>query len=234
MTTTKKRLNAARAVAAEPDRLAELIGLPVGRWVGRCHEVSLALLKTGEFGPGRVARGNARNVTSQHSWIVLGEDVYDEHAVIVDATNPVFHKLYNVGGQKGSPVLVSARATGITHWPHGMGYIWSAGPPQCGGEKAVKLTPGGIAGGPLSDAAQDFLQQLGPLDRRGWSNLANGPMQGWPAGEIIAAMDDTKALRALVPIDILGMLTDRNPGGLYLAGGEPARSPLRMTGDHGE
>jgi hypothetical protein len=28
-------------------------------------------------------------------------------------------------------------------------------------------------------------------------------------------MDDTEALRALVPIDRLGMLTDRNPGGLY-------------------
>ena len=41
------------------------------------------------------------------------------------------------------------------------------------------------------------------------------PVEDWPAGEIFAAMDDTEGLKALVPIDKLGMLTDRNPGGLY-------------------
>jgi hypothetical protein len=40
-------------------------------------------------------------------------------------------------------------------------------------------------------------------------------MIGFPAGEFLAAMDDTPATSALVPIDRLGMLTDRNPGGLY-------------------
>jgi hypothetical protein len=29
-------------------------------------------------------------------------------------------------------------------------------------------------------------------------------------------MDDDERLSALVPIDILGMLTDRNPGNVYL------------------
>lgn len=48
--------------------------------------------------------------------------------------------------------------------------------------------------------------------------------QNWPAAEIIAAIDDTKALSALVPIDILGMLTDRNPSGLYLPGDEKETS----------
>jgi hypothetical protein len=47
-------------------------------------------------------------------------------------------------------------------------------------------------------------------------------MEGWPSSEIIAAMDDTDELRALVPIDILGMVTDRNPGGLYLSETEGA------------
>jgi hypothetical protein len=28
-------------------------------------------------------------------------------------------------------------------------------------------------------------------------------------------MMDTEALRALIPVDIRGMLTDRNPNGLY-------------------
>lgn len=45
--------------------------------------------------------------------------------------------------------------------------------------------------------------------------LANGPMQGWPAPEIIEAMMDTDGLGALVPIDIRGMLTGRNPGEAY-------------------
>lgn len=63
---------------------------------------------------------------------------------------------------------------------------------------------------------------LGPLDRRAWHLLASqAPVLGWPAAEIIAAMDDTEELSAFVPIDRLGMLTDRNPGGLYLP--EPAR-----------
>jgi hypothetical protein len=34
-------------------------------------------------------------------------------------------------------------------------------------------------------------------------------------------MDDTPDLEALVPIDLLGMLTDRNPGGLYLPSNKP-------------
>ena len=40
------------------------------------------------------------------------------------------------------------------------------------------------------------------------------PVGGWPAGEIFEAMTHTKGLEALVPIDLLGMLTDLNPDGL--------------------
>ncbi len=57
---------------------------------------------------------------------------------------------------------------------------------------------------------------LGPLDRRGWATLAHAPVEGWPAGEILGAMCDS-GMEAVVPIDIIGMLTDRNPSGLYLA-----------------
>jgi hypothetical protein len=222
-TPTKEILVAAQSAARNPHRLAAMIGIPVSKWVGRCHEVSLALLKTGEFGKGRVARGMANGVVSQHSWIVLDEDVYSERAVIVDATNPVFHDLYDMGRRDaastgtGTPILVTATATGKSHTPHGMGDIWKAGRPDYPTGEIVQLTPTFE----LSADAKLFLSDdtLGPLDRRGWAQLANGPMQGWPASEIIAAMDDTDRLRALVPIDILGMLTLRNPQGLYLADG---------------
>ena len=66
---------------------------------------------------------------------------------------------------------------------------------------------------------------VGPLDYGGWSILANYcPVEGWPAGEIYAAMDDTPALKSLVPIDRLGMLTNRNPGRLYLREEEKEKS----------
>ena len=225
MTTTTKipakaRLIQAQLAARNPQHLMELTGWHTDQWVGRCHEISLALLKTGEFGSGRIARGTAEGVPSQHSWIVLGDDVYDPKAVVVDATHPVFHELYDVAHRDprstgtGTPVLVTANAIGKTHFPHGMGSILAGPPPFSEGGVAVFLTPSV----PLSGVAKSFLAMLGPLDARGWARLASGPMEGWPAAEIVAAMDDTKALRALVPIDILGMLTDRNPGGLYLAG----------------
>jgi hypothetical protein len=45
--------------------------------------------------------------------------------------------------------------------------------------------------------------------------LANAPVEGWPAREILTAMAATPRLAACVPIDILGMVTDLNPKGLY-------------------
>jgi hypothetical protein len=47
-------------------------------------------------------------------------------------------------------------------------------------------------------------------------SLLGSPVHGWPAAEIVAAIADTPSLAAYVPIDLLGMLTDRNPGKLYL------------------
>jgi hypothetical protein len=53
------------------------------------------------------------------------------------------------------------------------------------------------------------------LDIRGWHVLAHSPVRGWPAAEIIGAMYDTPRLKMIPPIDIVGMLTDKNPNGLY-------------------
>ena len=60
-----------------------------------------------------------------------------------------------------------------------------------------------------------FLNLLGPLDKNGWITLAHAPVERWPAGEIIDAMCES-GLEGYVPIDIVGMTTDRNPSGLYL------------------
>lgn len=97
------------------------------------------------------------------------------------------------------------------HRPHGYGSIWDYGRPARSGGPVIALTPKA----PLGLAAREFLAMVGPLDARGWMALAHAPVNGWPAGEIFAAMDDTDALCVLVPIDILGMTTDRNPGGVY-------------------
>ena len=79
-------INRLGPIAEDTDRLARLIDLPFPLWANQCHGVSLALLRTGEFGPGRIARGTCKYIVGQHSWIVLGPDCYDENATIVDPT----------------------------------------------------------------------------------------------------------------------------------------------------
>ena len=174
---------------------------PLDQWKHNCHGASLALVKSAIGG--RVARGWCLGVMSQHSWVVLG-DCYDYKAVIIDPT------LWSYD-PKVKGVWVGTLAHG-KHKPHGVGSIWAYGKPAPPVDAPIKLRPKK----PLSGNAQFFLALVGPLDYRGWGTLANGPMEDWPAGEILAAMDDTPALSALVPVDKLGMLTDRNPGGLYL------------------
>lgn len=114
--------------------------------------------------------------------------------------------------QENNPrVKVCPTAITLRHNPHGMGSIWRAD------KSAGRVGPVIPLNGKPSSLAHDFLEMFCPggLDIRAWALLANGAMEGWPAAEIIALMDDTPELRALVPIDILGMLTDRNPDGLY-------------------
>lgn len=206
-------LEQARDAAADAEKLGELIGVPYETWSGKCHEVSFKLLSTGLLGPGRIARGWADAVVGQHSWIVLGPDVYARDAVIVDPTiRPylVAHRIWlNAEG------ILADYASALGHQAHGAGSIWEGPHKPCpSGGPVIGLTPSFE----LSGAAKLFLSDdvLGPLDRRGWGQLANGPMEQWPAAEIIAAMDDTPALKALVPVDILGMVTDRNPKKCYL------------------
>lgn len=171
-------------------------------WSKDCHRASLQLVRHGLAD--RVARGTCRGIGGQHSWAVVGMDCYDETATIIDPTIWSYRK--DIRG-----IWIGTLRDGL-HVPHGKGLIWNWGRPPSATDKAVSLTPKKR----LSKQAVIFLNTLGPLDWRGWAMLASAPVQGWPAEEILAAMHDTKDLRALVPIDILGMLTDRNPGGLYL------------------
>lgn len=209
-------LEQAREAARDARALGELIKVPYETWSGKCHEVSFKLLSTGRFGPGRIARGWSPAVIGQHSWMVLGPDVYARYAVIVDPTITPYLRQHGTARNDpaGLPYIRVEYAAELSHRAHGAGSIWAAERPVCHGGEIIELTPSAE----LSGDAKLFLSEefLGPLDRRGWGQLVHGPMEMWPAAEIIAAIDDTPALQALVPVDILGHLTDRNPGKCYL------------------
>jgi len=203
--TVQERLDAAGGLPA----LEEAVGIPAAQWSGRCHEISLAVLKSGLLGSGRVARGTARGVTSQHSWIILGDEplpsVYSEESVIADPT--IFSY------ERRDPYVLVKQNLMHTHWPHGAGDIWTQGgpPPEPTG-KLIELE--GYEG--LSELARSFLELCGyPLDYRGWAHLVHGPAEGWPCGEIVTAMCATKELAVVTPIDVIGMTTELNPKGLY-------------------
>jgi hypothetical protein len=174
-------------------------------WAHNCHGASLALVRSGLLGPAaRVGRGACAGVGGQHSWVVVDSDPYAVNARIVDPT------LWSYADEVVGIWYGSAHDD--RHCPHGgSGTIWTYGRPAEPVGDVIDLTPTE----PLSDDAEAFLDLLGPLDKRGWSCLVNGPVIGWPAAEIVAAIDDTPSLSVLVPIDVLGMLTERNPGGLY-------------------
>ena len=65
---------------------AEEILAPLDDWAGQCHAASLKLVRHGDLGACRVARGACRGVLGQHSWVVLGDDCYDKLATIIDPT----------------------------------------------------------------------------------------------------------------------------------------------------
>lgn len=190
----------AMVVSGGEDAIAARIGIPFEQWGGRCHEISLAVLRTGMFGRGRVARGTCKYVTSQHSWIVLGDNCYDEDAVIVDPT--LWNYVQTVNG--------IFCGFGRWHRPHGAGMFYDGNRPENHGGEVIDLDRS-----KLGKSALEFLDMLGPLDFKGWMQVAHMPVQGWPAGEIINALCDVPVLAAVVPIDIKGMVTDRNPNGLY-------------------
>lgn len=187
---------------------------PLEGWKRNCHAASLHLVKSGVFEPARVARGVCLGVTSQHSWVVLAEqgiDCWDQSATIIDPT------LWSY--DDGVEGIWVGTLEECRHRPHGSGRIFEWGKPVSGGDKPIELEPVE----PFSDRAELFLKLLGPLDRTGWARLAGAPVEDWPAEEILPAINQT--VGPLVPIDIIGMLTDYNPGGLYLAGDEREGCP---------
>jgi hypothetical protein len=184
--------------------VAEEVLAPLDGWANQCHAAALKLVKSGRFGACRVARGGCEGVPGQHSWVVLGDDCYDDHATIIDPTLWSYDE--TVEG-----IWVGTYQDG-KHVPHGKGSIWNWGRPDTPTGPVVELTPRK----PFSREAQGFLDVLGPLDHAGWAMLAHAPVEGWPAAEIIDAIYNTPELTTWVPIDIVGMITDRNPKGLYL------------------
>lgn len=185
--------------------IAEEIGVPYPQWINQCHAISLAILRTGRFGYGRIARGSCVGVPGQHSWIVLDKDVYNSKAIIVDPT-----MAHHVKDKRG---IVADYACNLPHNPKGKGNIFHGPhrPTSCGDEPVTLVEPeGGWSG-----RARQFLRMVGPLDQRGWGSLFEGPMEGWPAAEIVQAALNTPGMSAWVPIDIKGMLTETNPGNLY-------------------
>lgn len=185
------------------EQFEEAVGFPITCYAADCHRAALALVKSGAVAPARVARGWCPGVGGQHSWVVLGMDCYDPWATVIDPT--LWSYVKSVEG-----IWVGKAIEEPQHEPHGSGSIFEYGQPHSMGGELIFLDADWSA-----DAAE-FLDVLGPLDRQGWSQLAHAPVGGWPSAEIIGAMYDDDRLRALVPIDIVGMLTDRNPGGLYL------------------
>ena len=169
----------------------------------QCHVASLKLVQSEVLGVDcRVARGTTPGVGSQHSWVVVGKDCYDQTAWVVDPT--LWSYVPEVKG------VWIGKANERPHKPHGSGSIWEWGRPQHMGGETIELA---------ADPGRDgrlFLELVGPLDYQGWSQLLHAPVEGWPAKEIIEAALDTPKLSQVVPIDIVGMITDRNPAGLYV------------------
>jgi len=197
--------------------IGEIIALPPERWHGHCHTVALAIVRAGIVPHARVARGVCKGVPIQHSWIVgptadgeLG-DCFAHNAVVID---PTLH-CYN---PEVTGVYVTHADLDGWHTPRGAGPdILTVGrpAPPAPGAPVIPLNPQAFA--EMSELARDFVTTLlGPLDRIGWSQLGNLPVIGWPSDEIVRAMYQTPRLRAVLPIDIVGMLTNLDPRELYL------------------
>lgn len=181
------------------DQIIEAIG-GLEQYAEQCHVASLKIVRTGLLPDNaRVARGWRKQVTSQHSWIVIG-DPYNPQTII-DAT------LWSYTNE--TPYILVQHGY-ADYRPHGFGSIWDWGKPEPPTGEIFDIKDN------WSPTASKFFDMIGyGLDRRGWAFLANAPMQGWPSKEIITAMYQDERTSALIPIDIVGMVTDENPGNLY-------------------
>lgn len=179
---------------------------PIDDYAYNCHVASTALVNSDLLldRPVRVARGFCEGVGIQHSWVVLGDDCYSDTAPILDVTAWSYDSTL-------PRVWVTSISEGY-HTPHGRYHILRGPMPTAGPGEPIHLD--------LPASAQSFLDLLGPLDALGWARLAGGGMLGWDSRTVIDAMCGHPELRHLVPVDIVGMLTDRNPLGAYL----PVRS----------
>lgn len=199
-------------------------GRPLTDFAHQCHVASLLLVKARLWPNARVLRGGCAKVPGQHSWIALTgkEGVYDERVTVVDPT------MWSYTGEE--PYVWVGLARQVPHRPHGAGRIMEWGRPERAhesGEDEIVVKPPLGGWTPL---AAEWLRMLGPLGRRGWMRLFDAPMADWPAGEILEQAEKDERLSALIPIDRLGMLTDLNPGGLYLPG--PAQDdPMALLCD---
>lgn len=189
-----------------PEEFTNLTGMPFDATSQRCHAASVALVRSDFAEKSRVCRGACRGVPGQHSWVVLGDDCYATDAWVVDPTLWSYDS--TVTG------IWEGQAHERPHLPHGRGSIWKWGRPDEPQGEIIELE------GEFSPEAQDFLDMLGPLDEEGWRIMAHAPVEDWPSGEIIAAMYRHPKIQPFIPIDIVGMVTDINPGGLYLKGEE--------------
>lgn len=183
----------------------DLPDYPRSEWQKHSWEISLAIVRSRRFNTARVATGYAEGISGKHYWVCLGSDVYSKLTPILDAT------LWSAPPFDSDVLWSGSLASGI-HRPLGMGYIWDYGYPENSSfREAIRLPEDD-----LSLSAKYFLARLGPMDLSGWKRLMLSPMQGWPSGEILAAMKEHPQLSGIVPLDLEGMLTSRNPGGLFL------------------
>lgn len=214
-------------VPADVRELAQKIaGHDGSSWAHNCHVAAISVVNSGMFPGSRVARGSAHGVLGQHSWVVIPDNsddfpdtlanAYDPHARIFDPTLWSYDE--SVQGIWEGPNLQR-------HRPKGLGHIEIFNLPYFHGETDDVIEMPSEISNKLSYKARDFLVNIGAIDYktrrtalpvRNWMALANAPVEGWPSAEIIDAMAQVDQLNVFIPIDIVGMLTTRNPGGLYL------------------
>lgn len=177
----------------------------VQKWAHNCHAASHAIVQARIFPAARVARGFVNGLVGQHSWVVVGDNVYSPEWVIDPTLWSYTGRLPQVDYVRGA----TSRSAGYV--PHGAGSIYQSHMPSSQGGDPIELA------GDHSPEVENFLRLLGPLDLRGWVKLFHCPVEsGWPAREIITAAYRQDIFRAFIPVDIVGNLTDENPGGLYL------------------
>lgn len=203
-----------KALALELQEVIERDLGPLERFSHQCHAASIQIVQSGVLGrPARVARGACKRVAGQHSWVVLSGEpgsMYREETLIIDPTLWSYDS--SVEG-----IWLGTLEDG-RHYPRGVGSIMHSGCPQSSGGEEIELNwpqhPSQLASYWLNSMFRK--NASGPLDRKFWMGLSSGPMEDWPAREFIEAMANTDKLKALIPVDVLGMVTDLNPGKLYL------------------